>query len=573
MKLEITKNNLGFYLLTTTLFFSSLTSFGQNITGTEMLGRPTNTSIGIKAIFDSAVQVRVAYGTVSGTYPSHTSWQTVTQDIFGDAVAVINLTGLTASTEYFYKLQYRTPGDTANTSRPEHSFNTAKNPGEPFTFVIQADPHLDAGSDTALYRVCLKNQLDDNPDFMIDLGDNFMTDKLNDAITHQVPEDTIPYRCKLLRYYYQIINHSVPLYLVLGNHEGECGWYNNGTANNMAVWDTKYRKKYYMNPLPDAFYSGDTTNYPYIGQREAYYSWTWGDALFVVLDPYWNTTPKPDSLNCWRWTLGKVQYDWLKTVLENSPSPYKFVFIHNLVGGNSEGRGGIEFAPYYEWGGQNIDGTNGWAANRPGWYKPIKDLLEENKVAVVFHGHDHFFGKQELDCLIYQELPQPCFPNFTSANQAIKYGYTHGVIIPSAGHLRVNVSHTGVTIDYVRAARPSQETANLHNKDVSHTYNLNLNCYDTLHSSINTLSDENFNTITVYPNPTKNSLTVETEIAKDHDLQIELVSLSGEIVTSGKLGKGQSLLHLNISDIASGIYLLKVFNEFVSNAFKVSIFK
>ena len=87
------------------------------------------------------------------------------------------------------------------------------------------------------------------------------------------------------------------------------------------------------------------------------------------------------------------------------------------------------------------------------------------------------------------------------------------------------------------------------------------------------MSDENFNTITVYPNPTKNSLTVETEIAKDHDLQIELVSLSGEIVTSGKLGKGQSLLHLNISDIASGIYLLKVFNEFGSNAFKVSIFK
>ena len=138
MKLEFTKNNLGFYLLATALFFSSLISFGQNITGTEMLGRPTNTSIGIKAIFDSAVQVRVAYGTVSGTYPSHTSWQTVTQDIFGDAVAVINLTGLTASTEYFYKLQYRTPGDTANTSRPEHSFNTAKNPGEPFTFVIQA---------------------------------------------------------------------------------------------------------------------------------------------------------------------------------------------------------------------------------------------------------------------------------------------------------------------------------------------------------------------------------------------------------------------------------------------------
>jgi predicted phosphodiesterase len=564
------KNSLIVILLTITIANSV---YGQSISGTEMLGRPTVNSISVKAIFDTVVQVRIVYGTVSGSFPLNTGWQTITQDAYNDAVAVVNITGLNSGTKYYYKLQYRIPGDTLNVNRPEHSFTTARNPGEAFTFVIQADPHLDAASDTALYRVCLKNQLDDNPDFMIDLGDNFMTDKLKRLSTNQVPEDTIPYRCKLLRYYYETVNHSVPLYLVLGNHEGECGWYNNGTANNIAVWDTKYRKKYYMNPVPDAFYSGDTTNYPYIGQREAYYSWTWGDALFVVLDPFWNTTPKPDSLNCWRWTLGKVQYDWLKTTLENSPSPYKFVFIHNLVGGNSEGRGGIEYAPYYEWGGASIDGTNGWSANRPGWYKPIKELLEENKVAIVFHGHDHFFGKQELDCLIYQEVPQPDFPNFTSAQQAIKYGYTHGVIIPPAGHLRVNVSPSGVSVDYVRAAKPSQETANLHNKDVSHTYNINLNCYDTLHSSINTWQGSYFDVIAVYPNPAKNVLFVEIEEAKDHEMLIELHSLSGEVIAYGKIKKGDMVLKLDISNLPSGIYLLKVFSENGTNAFKISIYK
>ena len=33
----------------------------------------------------------------------------------------------------------------------------------------------------------------------------------------------------------------------------------------------------------------------------------------------------------------------------------------------AQGRGGVERADYYEWGGKNLDGTDGWAANRLGW--------------------------------------------------------------------------------------------------------------------------------------------------------------------------------------------------------------
>lgn len=574
MKLKLIRKIKNYILVifSTTMIANSV--LGQSITGTEMLGRPTNNSISVKAIFDTVVQARIVYGTVSGSFQLNTGWQTLTLDAYNDAVADINITGLNAGTKYYYKLQYRIPGDTANISRPEHSFTTARNPGEAFTFVVQADPHLDAASDTALYRLCLNNQLMDNPDFMIDLGDNFMTDKLKSSITQQIPEDTIPYRCKLLRNFYATLGHSVPIYLVLGNHEGEAGWYLNGNANNVAVWDTKYRKKYYSNPVPDGFYSGDTTNYPFVGKREAYYSWTWGDAQFIVLDPYWNTTPKPDSLTCWRWTLGKVQYDWLKSTLENSTSSYKFVFIHHLVGGGGrgEGRGGMEWAPYYEWGGANMDGTDGWNANRPGWYKPIRDLLEENKVAIVFHGHDHFYAKQELNCLLYQEVPQPSLPIFNNS-QAANFGYVNGVINFNSGHLRVNVSSSGVTVDYVRAVRPVQETPSLHNRDISNTYNINLACYDTLNSGINKLHENNFRIISVYPNPTKNLLYVESETPIDDEMQIELINLSGEIIAFGKIEKGNLLLQLDISEIPPGLYLLKVFNEQSSNTFKISICK
>jgi hypothetical protein len=295
----------------------------------------------------------------------------------------------------------------------------------------------------------------------------------------------------------------------------------------------------------------------------------------VVLDPFWYTSVKPDSLHCWRWTLGKEQYDWLKSTLENSTSKFKFVFIHNLVGANREGRGGTEWADLYEWGGLNIDSTDGWAANRPGWYKPIKDLLTENRVTIMFHGHDHFYGKQDKDCLLYQEVPQPSLPNFQNVPQAATYGYFDGIIIPNSGHLRVTVAPTGVTVDYVRAVRPTQETATLHNKDISETYNIGLvNCYDSLDYGIVNTGSENFNIITVYPNPTLlNSLVVATESSKDYDRKIELINVTGEIVLADELKSGNKSTELNISDIASGMYFIKVCDGLNSSIFKITISK
>lgn len=133
--------------------------------------------------------------------------------------------------------------------------------------------------------------------------------------------------------------------------------------------------------------------------------------MFIVLDPFWYTTDKPQGDNLdsnWGWTLGREQYDWLKTILEVSAEPFKFVFIHHLVGGAIEARGGIEFASFYEWGGNNSDGSYGFDEHRLGWGLPIHQLLVANGVSIVFHGHDHVFVKQDLDGIIYQEVPVTC---------------------------------------------------------------------------------------------------------------------------------------------------------------------
>jgi len=542
----------------------------QNLVRKELLGRPTNNSITIQMLFDDSVNVRVQYGTVSGIYNYQTPWQLFT----GSVTTEVVLTALAANTKYYYRVNYRHPGTNTLTTRPEFSFRTQRAIGDSFVFVVQADPHMDASSDTALYRRCLQNQLADHPDFMIDLGDFLMTDKLVNT-NSVVPHDTITYRCKLLRSRYEFVCHSMPLFIALGNHEAEAGWYLNNTANNMAVWDAQERKKYFPNPYPDAFYTGDTVNYNFIGKRGSYYAWTWGDAQFIVLDPYWYTNPKPDATHGWYWSLGKVQYDWLKKTLENSTSKFKFVFAHQIVGGDSQGRGGVEFADKFEWGGNNLDGSNGWQTNRPGWYKPIKDLLEEHRVNIFFHGHDHFFGKQQLECLIYQETPQPSLPNFNYPTQAAAYGYLQGLILSNTGHLRVSVSPSGTKVEYVKAYLPSQENATHHNGDIVATYYIaNKNCYDTLFAAIPTLWNSNYADEVVYPNPFQTETKIKFSMRYDEKISIIIYNEQGlairtlldpNIVSQGNyqvIWDGKNSLGMASPN---GVYFYKIIGESIEN--------
>lgn len=511
----------------------------QTLQHSEILGRPTDTSITVQAVFSDAAEVCVRYGTESGNLTEQTDWQSFT----ADEPAELSLIGLVPNTRYYYQICHRAPGTENSVLRPERTFHTQRPQGSTFTFVVQADPHLDSMSDTALYRRCLENQLADTPDFMIDLGDIFMSDKMKNA-QNQITHDTVTYRVRYMRSYYESVCHSLPLFMAMGNHEGEAGWTFNGTEQNVAVYGTLDRKKYFLNPAPDGFYTGDEIEHPFIGKRENYYAWHWGDALFVVLDPYFYTNPKPDSLNGWRWTLGNTQYEWLKTTLETSPAAFKFVFSHQLVGGDPLGRGGIEFADKYEWGGKNLDGSDGWADNRPGWYKPIKDLLTENHVTTFFHGHDHFFAKQDKDCLVYQLCPQPSLPNFSGPNQADDYGYFAGQILPNAGHLRLTVSPDGVTTEYVRAYLPSQETATRHNRDVSATYFIGAeNCYDSLSTSTPVLWNANYSDELIYPNPSSGEVKIEFSLAAAERLDLSIFDgngrrvrhlLAGAMVPAGK---------------------------------------
>jgi hypothetical protein len=168
-------------------------------------------------------------------------------------------------------------------------------------------------------------------------------------------------------------------------------------------------------------------------------------------------------------TLGETQYRWLTKRLTSSKASLRFVFIHHLVGGlGRDVRGGAKTAAYMEWGGKNGDGSEGFRRNRPGWEMPLHQLFVQNGVNIVFHGHDHLFVKEELDGIIYQDVPQPGHPS-GGTRSAEEYGYG-GVILGSSGHVRVTVERNQATVNYVRSVVPSVTRADIENAGVEHSY-------------------------------------------------------------------------------------------------------
>ena len=437
-----------------------------------ILGRPTDHSIAISVLATNDLE---AYCEV-GTDPDMAAGSSALVNLSANVPDEVILEGLQANGQYYYRICYRVPGATNFSATAVRPFHTQRANTNSFTFAIEADPHhLD--NDPAVWHVALSNVLADNPDFLIDLGDTFMDEKIGVTNYGEVAQ----LRRDVRTGFFGLIGHSVPVFLANGNHDAELGWLLDGTTNNLAGWGTAARNEFYPCPQPGGFYSGRTgTEPPLPGPRDGYYAFQWGSALFVMLDPFWFSTTKPNAgLDIWDWTLGTNQYEWLRATLSNSTAALKLVFIHHLVGGSFDGagRGGLEFAPYGEWGGYNTNDTWGFATHRPGWAMPIQNLLLSNSVEAVFHGHDHLFVKQDLDAngdgradLVYQEIPQPSRVNYNNTVDAATYGYTNGTILGNSGHLRVKVSPSNAVVEYVRAFLPEDEGHGRTNRMVSCSY-------------------------------------------------------------------------------------------------------
>ncbi|MCX6250931.1 MAG: T9SS type A sorting domain-containing protein [Bacteroidetes bacterium] len=528
------------------LFAGNSLLSGQNYT--EILGRPTNSSVTMSILFDQQADVYWEYGIASGDY-------TVVTDTLVAAVNVpleADFTNLITNNKYYYRTRYRATGSsTTFLAGEEHTFHTQRAVGSTFTFAVETDPHLDSNSNPPAFTLTLQNILSMTPDFLIDLGDNFMSEKLP-----VINQTEITNRHLLYRPYFGSVCHSVPLFLVIGNHEGENGWQSDGTANCLTVMASNTRKLYYPNPLPNNFYSGDTIAENFVGLRENYYAWQWGNALFIVLDPYWYTTAKPE----WGWTLGEDQYNWFKKVITSGNAKFKFVFCHQLVGGNgNDGRGGTEFADFFEMGGKNVDSTWGFTVNRPGWADPEHTLMVENHATIFFHGHDHCYAKQDKDGIVYQEVPQPSSKNITTIT-GLQYGYVNGILMPSRGYLLVKVTDSTVKVDYVKTFLPTEENATQKNGDVAYSYTI-----QPFPAGIEERSEKqaSFQLGQNFPNPFDKTTTINYTITLANKVQIKIYNIFGResatlVNQYQKSGKYNVSVNSDNLSLISGIYYCRM---------------
>ncbi len=536
--------NILFVTAGNSLFKLEIRYYGDLI-APGILGIPTDNSVVFNAVSDKQLSAYIAYGRDENKFDQQT-----TEQIFpaGEPIE-ITIDGLETNTRYFYQLNYKTNNKTEFTSASKGTFITQRAKGEMFSFAVEADPHLDESSNYTTFRNMLKNAAEIEADFLIDLGDNFMTEKFPIFNEYYVEQRNLLYR-----HFWDETCKSMPLFLVNGNHEGELRW-----RDDMMDIATTVRKKYYPMPSPNDFYTG-SDHIESVGLRENYYAWYWGDALFVVIDVYGYTENRNN--NPWCFTLGKKQYDWFTETLEKSDAKYKFVFAHQLVGGDSYGRGGAEFVDYFEMGGKNADGSSGFENERQGWEKPLHQIMLENGVQIYFHGHDHFYAEQEKDGIIYQLVPQPSFPGYTTVNDAENYGYLSGIILPNSGHLQVTVMKDSARVDYIGAYHENNQSKGLINGQIRRTYFIKSN--DVLSSANNKINSDKMKAWyaqnTIFLNSSKNL-----------NANVSLISMDGKnqgILFDGMLNQGNNSIPLH-KTLKHGVYILIIQSRQTRDSLKI----
>ena len=449
-----------------------------------VLGRATNQEVTVSFLAKDAMEVFLDLGTASGKYSRKVGPVTLAK---GEPTEVI-INQLTANTEYFYRLQSRKVGTSAFTARPECRFATQRAPGSSFVFTLQGDSHPERpqSSHPDLYARTLQTAAADRPDFHICIGDDFSVDKVRTVNPASLAE---PYY--LQRPFLGLIGQSAPVFLMNGNHEQGSlfNYLQKDERHDVAVGVQLARNRLYPTIAPNGFYTGNVEPLKEIGLLKDYCAWTWGDALFIILDNYWHSPALVDSgygekngyggnggkggggggadkhnRDWWAITLGDAQYRWLKQTLETSKAKYKFVFAHHVMG---TGRGGVDVAGMYEWGGEGRKAEGSFAEKRPTWEMPIHQLMVKHKVNIFFQGHDHLYCQQEKDGVIYQEVPMPSDHGYVAYNDD---RYQSGKKLPSSGYLRISVHPQQTKVEYVRSFLPKDETKDLKQGQIAHAY-------------------------------------------------------------------------------------------------------
>jgi len=239
----------------------------------------------------------------------------------------------------------------------------------------------------------------EDPDFIIHLGDttgigaSYKWGKLglpNKKLTAAAYDFIAQTLWRRVRKMYSGLTPSVPIYLVLGNHDGEASW------DSARFAAKKWRGKFFS--LPGRF------TYPEGGHiGGGYYAFSWGSdpsnrggAQFIILNARGFTgdrAPKTPE----EWTLGDDQLAWFENVLMKNEKHWSFVCIHHVVGGWPAGVTETDKSSAYGHGPLfSYEDYVGLAD--PGRIEQVRitDFAEECGLRAFFYGHDHIFHVKRI---------------------------------------------------------------------------------------------------------------------------------------------------------------------------------
>ena len=132
-----------------------------------ILGRPTRDSVTISVLAYLDLEGSIAYGSRTEALTKKTLARRFSR---GEPAEVV-VGSLRPDTQYDYELR------AAGVDPVRGTFHTQRDEGKTFIFTVTSDSHLDDRVSAALYQRTLANALADEPDFHVDLGDTFMTEK------------------------------------------------------------------------------------------------------------------------------------------------------------------------------------------------------------------------------------------------------------------------------------------------------------------------------------------------------------------------------------------------------------
>ncbi len=271
--------------------------------------------------------------------------------------------------------------------------------------------------------------------------------------------------------------------------------------------------------------NGNYENLFVLPDNEFYYSFEYGNAVFICLD-------SENSSNT-------TQYNWLLSTLEsNKDKTWKIIFFHRPFY-TSGGHAG-EMDPYF--------GT---------WWKAFDDY----NVDLIFNGHVHNYQRAK-----------PVNRNVSTTNPVAQYGSNTG-----QGICQIVSGGAGAPL-YTPELTPWLEVAEdkLHYCTIDITgdelilkaKDVNQNVFDeiTLSKIINVETIKTGN-INIYPNPNNSNFIINFNDTEEI-VTLELYNIIGELVYNKEF-KNISQKEINLSNLESGIYFVNILTK--TNSFTKKI--